>query len=205
MIPDDAHLLDYVLNHEFAHAMEYARGSSEGTVGAILADVLMLSTDTSFPLAASAARRVLGLSGGDDHPVITERDWFHIEHDILGDVGWDVANLPGWYRDAYFPYLLPAPTAHKSISQIPTSQPRDIDLRMQRALDTIVSMCGPVLPGARLSSATVTCGPRPLWPGVPYTAMTGGAAPPPAGPPPSAAKGPTTQADDPPNELSVDG
>jgi hypothetical protein len=187
MIPDDEHLLDYVLNHEFIHAMEYARGSSEGTIGATLADVLVLSKDTSFPVAASAARRVLELSGIDDHPVITGRDWFHIEHDILGDVGWDVANLPGWYREAYFPYLSPGPAARKSIAQTPISPQRDTDMRIQRVLDTIVSMCGPVLPGARLTSPTVTCGPRPLWSGVPYAAMTGGFAPSPpsrpAGPP----------------------
>jgi hypothetical protein len=185
-IPDDPRLLDYVLNHEFIHAMEYARGSSEGTVGYILADLLVLSRDPSFPLAASAARRVLGLSGADDHPVITGGDWFHIEHDILEDVGWDVANLPGWYRAAYFPYLLPGPDVRKVVTPSSALPPRDTDLRMQRLLDTIVRMCGPVRPGARLSAPSVTCGTRPLWSGVPYPALTGGFAPPPAPPAPPA-------------------
>jgi hypothetical protein len=180
MIPDDPKVLDYVLNHEYMHAMEYARGSSDGTVGRILADVFALSKDTNYPAAASAAQRVLGLTGRDDHPVVTDNDWFHIEHDILEDIGWDVAGLPGWYRDAYFPYLWATPPVRTKVNVASGPAPRDTDLRMQRVLDTIVKLCGPVLPGARLSAPSVACGPAPLWSGMPYPAMAGNAAPAPA-------------------------
>jgi hypothetical protein len=177
VVPTDSATLDYVLNHEFIHAMEYARGNSEGTVGSILADVLELSNESDYPLAAYAARRVLGLTGPDDHAVLSASDWFHINHDILEDVGWDVANLPSWYRDAYFPYLTPGPAARVNVSPTHAPSPADSDRRTQRALDAIASLCGPVLPGARVTAPSVTCGSGPVWPGEPFAAMTGGAAP----------------------------
>ena len=176
LIPDDPATLDYVLNHEFIHAMEFARGSADSSIGPILADLLTLSLDNDHPLAAEAARRALSLTGQNDHPVIAERDWFHLEHYVLEDVGWDVANLPDWYRDAYFPYLMPSPPVHKAVAADPEVQPRDWDLRMQRVLDAIVTMCGPVLPGARLSAPSVSCDQKPLWSGLPYTRMAGGVA-----------------------------
>jgi hypothetical protein len=173
--------------------MEFARGSADGTIGPILADVLTLSNDTNFPLAAYAARRVLGLTGRDDHAVISTQDWFHIEHYILEDVGWDVANLPEWYRQAYFPYLAPGPAARKIVTVTPAPRPTDYDFRMQRVLDAIVNLCGPVLPGARLSAPGVACSPRPVWSGMPYPAMTGRAAPPPMALAPAPAPGTTAQ------------
>jgi hypothetical protein len=144
-------------------------------------------------MAAYAARRVLGLTGRDDHAVISSQDWFHIEHYILEDVGWDVANLPEWYRQAYFPYLAPGPAARKAVTPTPTPRPNDFDFRMQRVLDAIVNLCGPVLPGARLGAPGVACAPRPLWSGMPYPAMTGRAAPPPLGLAPAPAPGTAAQ------------
>jgi hypothetical protein len=165
------------MNHEYIHAMEFARGNSVGTVGNILADALELSNESDYPLAAYAARRVLGLTGRDDHPVFATKDWFHIDHDILEDVGWDVANLPAWYRDAYFPYLTPGPAARVSVSLTPAPLPVDSDRRTQRVLDAIATLCGPVLPGARVAVPSVACGAGPLWPDEPFAAMVGGAAP----------------------------
>ncbi|GAC1319692.1 MAG: hypothetical protein NVSMB2_15200 [Chloroflexota bacterium] len=169
--------LEYVLNHEYIHAMEFARGSAEGNVGRILADVLVLSTDPDYPDAAYAARRVLDLTVGDGHGVIASHDWFHIEHDILEDVGWDVGNLPGWFSDQYFPYLQPAPQAGRAVSPARRPLVPDADVRTQSVLDTIVSLCGPILPGARLTATMVPCAPATEWADAPYGPMLGGAAP----------------------------
>ena len=174
-VPTDPAMLDYVLNHEYIHAMEFARGSAESSVGPILEDLLALSVAADRPLAAEAARRALSLNGQNDHSAITGQDWFHLEHYVLEDVGWDVSNLPDWYRDAYFPYLMPNPPVRKSVTSGPPVQPRDWDLRMTRVLDAIVRMCGPILPGARLGAPGVSCDQAPLWTGVPYPRMAGGA------------------------------
>lgn len=178
LVPTDPPTLDYVLNHEFIHAMEFARGSADASIGPILADVLVLSNDAQHPLAADAARRVLGMTGNRDHPVLAGQDWFHIEHYILEDVGWDVANLPDWYRGAYFPYLTPNPPARKSVAP-PPAVPQVTDLANQRVLDAIVKMCGPSMPGARLNAPGIACNAAPLWGNVPYSRLAGGAAPPP--------------------------
>lgn len=172
----DGRVLEYVLNHEYIHAMEFARGSSEANVGRILADVLTLSGDSDYPTAAYAARRVLDLTVGDGNGVIAGRDWFHMEHDILEDVGWDVGNLPGWFRDAYFPYLLPAPNVTQPVPPARSAAP-DAAARTQQLLDTIVSLCGPALPGAHASAPRVSCVSAPEWADVPYGPMLGGAAP----------------------------
>ena len=179
-IPGNPATLDYVLNHEYIHAIEYARGSVDSSVGPILEDLLTLTTDTDHPLAAQAARRALSLTAQNDHSAVTGHDWFHLEHDVLEDVGWDVANLPDWYRDAYFPYLMPNPPVRKAVAVVADSPPRDWDLRMTHVLDAIVKMCGPVLPGSRLTAASSSCDPGPMWAGVPYARLSGGAAPSPA-------------------------
>ena len=173
-VPTNPATLDYVLNHEYIHAMEFARGSAQSSIGPILADLLTLSGDSDHPIAAEAARRALSLTGRNDHAAITGQDWFHLEHYVLEDAGWDVANLPDWYRDAYFPYLMPSPPVRKSVAVGPLVQPRDSDLRMTRVLDAIARMCGPVLPGARLGAPSVSCEQAPLWPGVPYPRLADG-------------------------------
>jgi hypothetical protein len=170
-VPDSPSSLNYVLNHEYIHAIQFARGSADASIGPVLADLVALSNDEDHAVAANAARRVLGLTARDDHAVIREQDWYHIDHYLLEDVGWDVDNLPGWFRDAYFPYLAPGAAVRKSITQAPAPLPQDEELRMQLVLDAIVRMCGPVLPGAHAETPNVTCDRRPLWSGVPYSGL----------------------------------
>jgi hypothetical protein len=170
-VPGSPTTLDYVLNHEYIHAIQFARGSADANIGPVLADLVALSNDEDHAVAANAARRVLGLTARDDHTVIREQDWYHIDHYLLEDVGWDTENLPGWYRDAYFPYLAPGAAVRKSVTLAPAPHPQDEDLRTQVVLDAIVRMCGPVLPGAHAETPSVACDRRPVWSGVPYPGL----------------------------------
>jgi hypothetical protein len=170
-MPDHPATLDYVLNHEYIHAIQFARGSADASIGPALADLVVLSNDEGHPVAANGARRTLGLTARDDHPLIRQQDWYHIDHYLLEDIGWDVEHLPGWFRDTYFPYLAPGAAARKPVTLAPAPQPQDEDLRTQLVLDAIVRMCGPVLPGAHSETPSVACNRQPVWSGVPYPAF----------------------------------
>lgn len=195
LLTDDQATFNYVINHEMIHAMQYARGGREGVVGGQLADLLVVSSDAAYPLAAAAASRVLGLSGSQDYPVLDQHDWFHMDHDVLQDVGWDVANLPPWFGAAYFPYLDATPPAATPPRQpAPGGPPADLDRRRQRVLDTVRTMCGPSLPGARIIGDMPTCGAGAPWSAAPYPAFSVGGRAPAAAPttpesPPQAAPG----------------
>ena len=187
LVTDDQATFNYVINHEMIHAMQYARGGREGTVGGQLADLLAMSGDASYPLAAAAASRALGLTGSQDYPVFDQRDWFHMDHDVLQDVGWDVANLPPCFRDAYFPYLSAAPAAASRPRPAPGGAPADLDQRRQRVIDTLATLCGPSMPGAHLIGDMPTCGAGASWSEAPYPAFTtAGRAPAPPAPPQAA-------------------
>lgn len=171
---EDRQIIYYVLNHELIHEMEYARGSGDASVGAALADVYELSTDAAYPLAADADKRVLQLTGRNDFAILDNKDWFHIEHDVLDGVGWNVGNLPAWYGAAYFPYLDPNPSASRAVTATSAGNPADFDARVQKALAAEASKCGPVLPGGPAPRPSGECGaPLDAWAGVPYGPMPG--------------------------------
>ncbi len=172
------------LSHEYAHALEDARGGSPATAGPLLYDLLQVAQDETYPEAAWAARHLLQLRDGPTGDwmldgyydrMVDRKDYAHLLLALLErGAGFDVSRVPPWFREAYYPHLTPSPPNPYPVRVRARAEPppADVDARLLRVKNLVAELCGPKLSGVTASPSR-SCVSRKRWPGVPFEPLPG--------------------------------